>query len=206
MWSWRTPETGGRRTARQGPAVACLTCSKGPPPLFAFVPKAAIRAALPRPNDIWKKEGILPSLVPARAQSPTLVVFSLWLVQCLAPSSGGRASRPPSRRKARRAVRRAGHFAACAGRTRLTARMEGGTPSLPMESGPGRQVDAVAGCERPCATSGKFKVRHYPAFASRPSLERRSETERTSVSGGRASHPPFRARTHDADGGRCEGL
>ena len=29
----------------------------------------------------------------------------------------------------------------------------GRPPSLPIESGPGRQIDAVAGCERPCATS-----------------------------------------------------
>ncbi len=55
--------------------------------------------------------------------------FSFWLVQCLAPSSGGRASRPPSRRQAPRPQGRAGHIAAGAGRTRLTARMEGGTPS-----------------------------------------------------------------------------
>ncbi len=33
-----------------------------------------------------------------------------------------------------------------------------------MGSGPGRQIDAVASCEQPCATSGKFKSETLPIF------------------------------------------
>ena len=82
----------------------------------------------------------VPGIGVAREQFASLGSVSLWLVQCLAPSPGG--GRPALHRAARRAAPqgaprrqaprpqgRAGHIAAGAGRTRLTARMEGGTPS-----------------------------------------------------------------------------
>ncbi len=42
----------------------------------------------------------------------------------------------------------------------MTAHMEGGTPSL--RTGPGRQIDTGASCERPCATLGKFDEGQCP--------------------------------------------
>ena len=155
------------------------------------------------------EEASCPPLAPQGASSGMQVVSHLGLcsVWRRPPGGGrpsGRASRPPSRRKAPRPQGRAGHIAACAGRTRLTARMEGGTPSP--RSVPGRQVDAVAGCKRPCATSGRFKARHCLVilpFAPLPSLRQClalglcSAWRRPPGGGrpsGRASRPPSRRK------------
>ncbi len=71
---------------------------------------------------------------------------------------GGRASRPPSRRKARRAAKARRALAACAGRTRLTARMEGGTPSLPIPLW--RVVPAGKSTQSPVANGHAPRQRH----------------------------------------------
>ncbi len=70
------------------------------------------------------------------------------------PPGGGRPALHRAARRAAPARARRAHRGMCREDAPDGAHGRAGRPpSLPIESGPGRQIDAVAGCERPCATS-----------------------------------------------------